>query len=296
MSRRSPWISDLKRRYKPVDMYGPESSPISFRVRCSGKLHTITWHRDNLVLEQHKSQAQHEAFLAYAAMRGIECRCASIKETFTKQSWPGHRALAFVGGYNNALRLQRHNFQRRNDVLLLTMDERLQLVSNKAAAEAIAHYNVKKYGVRAAQETQSTDYKPTQLELYLVRTPDYERLPNSYHYQNSYVRTNFAVPPRWYLNVYRKGLSIVNGRFVLDVKYLDDGWAELTVVEPYVIKITKSGSGTWTWAQYEMGSTKKLKVFLKKAKKEVLPDVDKRRQLPRIPRTRFREAIRRQAA
>jgi hypothetical protein len=183
---------------------------ISCRVRCSGALHTISLMKDGaLVLHDHPNRA--EAERAFVALGGEPCRCLQVLDTWRKRE---RSALpADLRPALDAIR-KKKRFQCGMDPLTVPLRLRAEARIKKLAEAALEQCSYRRSETSWAGGDHIVSAK--------IGDPAISGFGRRVWSENgkwpgtdSYITA--TVPLSWFSSVYRRGLAIVDGSFVLDV-------------------------------------------------------------------------------
>lgn len=182
------------------------------RVRCDGHLHTISLTpRGALVLHDHPDRA--EAERAFAALGGEPCRCLWVLEAWRR----GDRSALPAGlraAFDEARARAEKRVPRVTDPLTVPFLSRAEARVQKLAEAALE---------RCAYRRSETRWAGGKHEVHVrIGTPDISGYSDRVWSRNgkwpgtdSYITA--TVPLSWFTRVYRRGLAVVDGSFVLDV-------------------------------------------------------------------------------
>jgi len=244
------------------------------RVRCSGHMHKISIAKSGaLVFHGHPNGMKAER--AFAALGGEPCRCLQVLDAWKirkRQKLPAVLQLALD-----------ETVKRKNEQMLKIHGgiDRLKLPIDLRVARKVSRYAneaLKKCSYRRSQSTWaggnhhiSVVVKP---EIDISGSTNRVWSKNGkWSGNDSYI--NAAVALTWYSRVYRRGLAVIDGIFVLDVLSEDEkGYTVLAgkqgrgfSVNPHRARVTKTKDGSyrlrWIKKEYE-GQTKPETIILTK--------------------------------
>ena len=189
-----------------------ESQVTTVQVRCSGALHRITLDQNGrLALHDHK-KSDHEH--AFAALGGQPCRCIEVRQAWQR----GNRAKLpqkLRKKMDDAILIKQSRMDSNNgDPLDMPIIYRLNL-----RIKAAVHQLLNSCGYR---KTQSTWAGGNHYVSVAIGDPDISGESDIVWSSNgkwSGTNSTFSVqvPARWYTKVYKRGIGVVDGIFVLEL-------------------------------------------------------------------------------
>jgi len=217
------WLGDGMERQMVISLYlssvrngGGEMTTYSARVRCSGQLHAISiTGRGAVILHAHNLKSER----TMVALGGEPCRCLQVLE-----AWRARDRKSLPEGLRPALdATTRREKKKRVDPLSLPLRDRLT-----KKMQEIARSNILSANYRRSQSTWAGG------DHVVLVYPDRGILPASisggsdrvwsnngkWSGNNSYIHATLS--PLWLIRVYKRGLAVVDGSFVLDIITQDD--------------------------------------------------------------------------
>ena len=194
-------------------------------VRCSGKLHQISLTTNGaLVLHSH-TKAERNAENVLVALGGQVCRCVQILEAWQAQTRRGLPDV-FMPSLNKNLerKMYRKVIQTQGeDLLQLPIHTRIMLRIHRLAITSLEQCDYRESYSRWVHVRQNRNIVFAN-EASICGYSSKARHPNPRH---RYTGNNSNIDIRlkmlsWYANVYKKGLAVVDGVFVVDVIGTDD--------------------------------------------------------------------------
>lgn len=180
-----------------------ENKPKEYHVNCSGKRHKISLNsKGQLIFHNHPEGFKNEK--TFEALGGTSLRCFEFLRQWRASPKQKSSRIKYSQGVDPLLEALKNRWTRK---ICRVASKELRNCSYKRAKSAWAGGN---------HDVFCSVFSPPQREISITGYSKKVRSRNGkWPGVNSHVIA--AVPIRWYTKIYKRGLAIVDGCFVLDI-------------------------------------------------------------------------------